>query len=159
MVLMRLFKKFLTHNIVGISSGGGHLSELQSAIPQTMKERITYITFKNGHTKRSLVNTKHYFIIDPHNSKIKYLINLIHSCFLFIMIRPKVIISTGAGIAIPFMMIGRLFGSRLIFVETGARVYIASKTGEFMYKYADRFYVQYPALLQKYPNALLGSLH
>lgn len=69
---MKLFSKFLTHNIVGISSGGGHLSELQSAIPKNYKENITYITYKNGHTKKSLQNLKYYFIIDPHNSKIKY---------------------------------------------------------------------------------------
>lgn len=156
---MKLFSKFLTHKIVGISSGGGHLSELQNAIPKTFKENITYITFKNGHTKKSLENTKHYFILDPHNSKIKYLLNLIHAFFLFVFIRPKVIISTGAGIAIPFMMIGKMFGSKLIFVETGARVYTASRSGQFMYKHADKFYIQYEELLKQYPNAILGSLH
>ena len=57
------------------------------------------------------------------------------------------------------MMVGRLFGSKLIFIETGARVYTASKSGEFMYKYADKFFVQYKDLLKKYPNAILGSLH
>lgn len=156
---MRLLKEFLTNNIVGISSGGGHLSELLVAIPSAIKDEITYITVENGHTKKSLKNTSHYFIIDPHTSKVKYLVNLIHAFFLFIIIRPKAIISTGAGIAIPFMMVGRLFGSKLIFIETGARVYTASKSGKFMYKYADKFFVQYKDLLKKYPNAILGSLH
>ena len=78
---------------------------------------------------------------------------------LFVILRPKIIISTGAGIAIPFMMIGKFFGSKLIFIETGARVYTVSKTGNFMYKYADKFFVQYEVLLKKYPKAILGSLH
>ena len=156
---MRLLKEFLTNNIVGISSGGGHLSELLVAIPSAIKDEITYITVENGHTKKSLKNTSHYFIIDPHTSKVKYLVNLIHAFFLFIIIRPKAIISTGAGIAIPFMMVGRLFGSKLIFIETGARVYTASKSGKFMYKYADKFFVQYKALLKKYHNEILGSLN
>jgi len=134
---MKLLKAFLTSNIVGISSGGGHLSELLASIPSDIKDEITYITVKNGHTKKSLKNANHYFIVDPHTSKVKYLINLIHAFFLFIIIRPKVIISTGAGMAIPFMMIGKLFGSKLIFIETGARIYTVSKSGEFMYKYAD----------------------
>jgi len=156
---MKLPKAFLTSNIVGISSGGGHLTELLASIPGDIKDEISYITVKNGHTKMSLKNSNRRFIIDPHTVKAKYLINLIHAFFLFIIIRPKVIISTGAGIAIPFMMIGKLFGSKLIFIETGARVYTASRSGEFMYKYADKFFVQYKDLLKKYPNAILGSLH
>ena len=156
---MKLFSKLFSNNIVAISSGGGHLSELQNAIPSSIKNEILYITFKNGHTKKSLEKQKHYFIIDPHNSKFKYLINLLHACFLFLILRPKIIISTGAGISIPFMMLGKLFGRKLIFIETGARVYTASKTGEFMYKYADKFFVQYEVLLKKYPKAILGSLH
>ncbi|MBT5491041.1 polysaccharide biosynthesis protein [bacterium] len=156
---MKLFRKLLSNNIIGIASGGGHLSELQSAIPKSLKSDITYITFKNGHTIKSLVGAKYYFIIDPHDSKIKYLINFIYAFLLFVILRPKIIISTGAGIAIPFMMIGKFFGSKLIFIETGARVYTVSKTGNFMYKYADKFFVQYEVLLKKYPKAILGSLH
>jgi len=155
---MKLFSKLLTKKIVAISSGGGHLSELHSAIPKSIKNEITYITFKNGHTKKSLENQKHYFIIDPHNSKLKYLINLIHAFFLFLILRPKIIISTGAGIAIPFMMIGKLFGSKLIFVETGARVTSPSKTGMFAYKHSDLFIVQHEPLLKFFPKAKLGSL-
>ena len=104
-------------------------------------------------------NENHYFIVDPHNSKIKYFINLIQAFFLFLILRPKIIISSGAGIVIPFMMIGKLFGSKLIFIETGARIYTVSKTGTFMYRYADKFFVQYEILLNKYPKAILGSLH
>ena len=155
---MKLPKAFLTSNIVGISSGGGHLSELLASIPGDIKDEITYITVKNGHTKKSLKNVNSFFINDPHTGIAKYLINLIHAFFLFIIIRPKVIISTGAGIAIPFMMIGKLFGSKLIFIETGARVYTASKSGEFMYKYANLFIVHYTHLLDKYPNSKIGSL-
>ena len=156
---MQLFRKFLTNNIVGISSGGGHLSELLAAIPSTIERDMVYITVNNSHTKKSLKNTRHRFIIDPHISVVKYLVNLTHAFILFVVIRPKAIISTGAGVAIPFMMLGKLFGSRLIFIETGARVHTMSKSGKFMYKYADRFFVQYGQLLDKYPNATLGGLH
>ena len=155
---MKLFRKLLTDKIVGISSGGGHLTELFDAIPESIEGEINYITFKNGHTKRSLQNKRHYFVIDPHISKIKYFFNFVQAFFLFIYLRPKVIISTGAGIAISFMLIGRYFGSKLIFIESGARVYTASKTGEFIYKYTDLFFVQYKTMKEKYPKSILGSL-
>ena len=41
------------------------------------------------------------------------------------------------------MLIGHYFGSKIIFIESGARVYNASKTGEFIYKYADQFFVHF----------------
>lgn len=153
-----IFKVILTSKIVGISSGGGHLTELLKAIPEKHSKEVVYLTFKNGHTRKSLEGKKHFFIIDPHISKLKYVINFIQAFFLFIYLRPKLIISTGSGIAIPFMFIGHFFGSKLIFVESGARIFTASKTGEFMYKYSDLFIVQYKSLLEKYPNSKIGSL-
>jgi UDP-N-acetylglucosamine:LPS N-acetylglucosamine transferase len=155
---MKLFRKLLSHNIVGISSGGGHLTELIDAIPNSISKEVNYVTFKNGHITKSLQHKKHFFIIDPHISKLKYLINSFQSLLVFIYLRPKVIISTGAGIAIPFMLIGYYLGSKIIYIESGARVYTASKTGEFMHKYADLFFVQYKTMLEKYPNSILGSL-
>lgn len=148
---------YLQNRLVGISSGGGHLKELKDAIPSHYKD-VHYITFKNGHTSNSLKDNKHSFVIDPHNSKIKYFVNALQSFFLFIIIRPKVIVSTGAGIAIPFMIIGHIFGSKIIFIETGARIFTPSKTGEFLYKFSDLFIVQYEPLRKKYPHSILGSL-
>lgn len=154
---MKLLKKLLTNNVVGICSGGGHLSELVEAIPET-KNEIVIITFKSGRPLKHLKDKKHFFIIDPHVSKIKYLINSIQAFFLYVYLRPKAIISTGAGIAIPFMLIGKIFGSKIIYIESGAKVNVTSRTGRFMYKYSDLFLVQYPTMLKKYPNSKLGSL-
>lgn len=155
---MKLLKKLLTNNIVGIASGGGHLTELLDALPNNIKQEMTYITFRNGYTKKSLQSKKHFFIIDPHISKVKFLINFIQSFYLFVYLRPKVIISTGAGIAIPLMLIGKFFGSKIIYIETGARVITASRTGAFIYKYSDLFIVQYTTILKKYPKSILASL-
>tara|TARA_R110000787_G_scaffold59922_3_gene135817 strand:- start:10485 stop:10955 length:471 start_codon:yes stop_codon:yes gene_type:complete len=155
---MKLFKKLLTNNIVAISSGGGHLTEMIDAIPESMKSKVNYVTFKNGRTLESLKNKKHYFIIDPHVSKVKYLLNGLQASLLYVRLRPLFIISTGAGIAIPLMLIGKLFGSKIIYIESGARVYSASKTGAFMYKYSNLFIVQYPTMLKRYPNATFACL-
>ena len=155
---MKSYLKFLTNNIVGISSGGGHLTELFGAIPNSIINEVNYVTYKNGHTQKSLKGKSHFFILDPHLSKFKYLINFFQSFLLFLYLRPKIIISTGSGIAIPFMLIGRFFGSKLIFVESAARILTKSKSGEFMYKYSDLFIVQYNPLKKKYPNSKIGSL-
>lgn len=158
---MKILSKLLKKNsILAISSGGGHLTEMMHSLDDnTIKENhITYVVFKTPYTKKTLKDKKHYFIIDPHISKIKYLINFIQALFLFLLIRPQVVVSTGAGIAIPMILLAKKLGSKIIFIETGARVIEPSKTGKFIYKYTDLFIVQYEPLLKYFPNAKLGRL-
>jgi UDP-N-acetylglucosamine:LPS N-acetylglucosamine transferase len=72
-------------------------------------------------------------------------------------VRPRVILTTGAGIAIPCALFGKLYGARLIVVESAARVKELSRTGLFLYQYADLFIVQWPELCSKYPKAVYGG--
>jgi UDP-N-acetylglucosamine:LPS N-acetylglucosamine transferase len=74
--------------------------------------------------------------------------------------RPDVILSTGAGPAVPFAVIGRwLFSARVIFVETITRVQRPSLTGRFMYWFADDFYYQWESLARFFPKGrCLGTL-
>jgi len=153
-----MFKKLLTNRVVGISSSGGHLSELQSAIPDSLLKNITYITAKDGRSQEDLKGLNHLFIIEPNGVKWIYFYNFIQAFFLFLITRPLVVISTGSGIVVPYLLICKFFGSKIIFIESGARIYTTSKTGKFMYRYADNFFVQYEILLKYYPNASVGSL-
>ena len=67
--------------------------------------------------------------------------------------RPAVIVSTGSNIAVPFFYIGKLRGSKLIFIETRAKVYERSLTGQLVRRLADQIYVQWPEMLELYPEA------
>lgn len=152
-----MFKLLLSKKIIGISSGGGHLTELRKCV-LGLDEVITYITFDNGHTRKSLEKEKAYYIIDPHTNYLYYIFNGFQSLIIYFRIRPFAIISTGAGIAIPILLIGKFFGSKIIYIETGARVTSKSRSGKFMYNYADLFIVQHEPLLEKYPRAILGGI-
>lgn len=144
--------------IVAISSPGGHLLEIIKALPSSYENEVIHITFKNGLTIDTLKSKKKFFIIDPHISKFKYVLNFLQSLFLFIKIRPNVIISTGAGMVIPFILIGSFFKVKIIFIETGARINKPSRTGKFLYKYSDLFIIQYKSLLKFYPKSKIASL-
>ena len=67
--------------------------------------------------------------------------------------RPKVIVSTGSSIAVPLFWMGWLHGSKLIFIETRAKVYARSLTGILVRKVADRIFVQWPEMKKLYPEA------
>ena len=99
-------------------------------------------------------NSIDYFVIDPVTSKPKFLLNAFQSLYHILRERPEVIISTGAGMAIPTMLLGKfLLGSKIIYVESAAAVIEPSRTGQFMYKYADLFLIQWDSLKTFYPKA------
>lgn len=136
-----------------ISSHGGHLHELSEAV-KDVAGRKCWITYRTKHTEKLLKGERHHFIIDPVTNKFKFILNAMQALYFLSIERPKVIISTGAGIAVPTMILGRyLFGAKIIYVESAAAVIEPSKTGSFIYKHADLFLIQWEALKKFYPNA------
>ncbi|MGN0283802.1 MAG: PssD/Cps14F family polysaccharide biosynthesis glycosyltransferase [Segatella copri] len=82
-----------------------------------------------------------------------YLNMLFESWKIWKRIRPKVIVSTGSNIAVPLFLIGKLHGSKIIFIETRAKVYARSMTGILVRRMADQIFVQWPEMLKLYPEA------
>lgn len=137
-----------------VCSHGGHLHELQEAV-KGVEGDFYWVTYKTKHTVDELSCLKHYFIIDPHTSKIKYLVNAIQSLWHLLRERPDVVMSTGAGIAIPSMVMAKyLLHSKIVYVESAACVVKPSKTGSFIYKYSDLFLIQWEGLKEFYPKSV-----
>ena len=133
------------------------MAELKRAIPETNKATVTWITASSGYSKvQKVPNT--LYICDPHKSKFMFLVNFIQSLLFFIKTRPRVVISSGAGLCVFYCLICKVFGRKLVFLETGARITTPSKTGSILYKYSDLFIVQSRHLLKYYPKAKLGTL-
>lgn len=82
------------------------------------------------------------------------LINAVKSLGIFFKEKPDVIICTGVLAMIPLCLICKLFGRKLIYIESFAKISSPTETGKFMYKYADQFYVQWESMLKFYPNAI-----
>ena len=64
--------------------------------------------------------------------------------------RPDVLISTGAGIAVPFIYIGRLLGVKTIYIELETRINELSLTGLLIYPVVHHLLVQWPEMAEKY---------
>jgi beta-1,4-N-acetylglucosaminyltransferase len=72
-------------------------------------------------------------------------------------VRPHAVISTGPAIAVPISLVSKLFGARIIFIETGSRVKTLSFTGRIMYSCADLFFVQWPQLVARWPRGIYAG--
>ena len=146
--------------VIFISSTGGHFSELMMLKPIfdnydyhiiTERNKST-IGLKNEYGKKLsylVYGTKKHFLIYP----FVLLINSFKSLFYYIKFRPKYIITTGTHTAGPMCCIGKIFGSKIIYIETFANIHSKSKSGSMIYKFADLFIVQWPSMLDLYPEA------
>lgn len=56
---------------------------------------------------------------------------------------PDVILSTGAALAVPFFLVGRLRRRRLVYVESFTRVSQLGMSGRMVYPLVDAFFVQW----------------
>lgn len=141
-----------------ISSHGGHLHELTRAVRNVKGEKY-WVTHKTPHTSALLVDSKHHFIVDPVRSKCKFILNVLQSLIHLMKERPSVVISTGAGMTVPTMLLAKyLFRAKIIFIESAAAVIEPTKTGRFIYPKADLFLIQWESLKSFYPDAIYTGL-
>lgn len=140
-------------SLLVVCSSGGHLAEALLALTETTVDTC-FVTKFDDHVKSRLGGRPVYFVADPHTSIFRYLQNLAQSFLVFARERPRVVLTTGSGIALSCCLLGWIYGSRIIYVESGARVQELSKTGKLLYRFADVFYVQWKFLALRYPKAI-----
>jgi len=153
--------------VLFISSTGGHLSEMMQLKPLFEKYDYHIITEKDKSTKKlkEIYKKKINYLIygtkdRPFSYPFKLFINCWKSLYYYIKIRPKYIITTGAHTAGPICCLGKLFGAKIIFIESYANRTTRTITGKLIYKFADLFIVQWEEMLEHYPNAkYLGGIY
>ncbi len=153
--------------VLFIASTGGHLEELMQLKPMFDKYDYHIITEKtksNLSLKNKFPGKVNFLVYGSYTTlarKISYpfklMYNTIKSFILYLKIRPKYIISTGAHTSGPMCLIGHIFGSKIIYIETFANSESKSRTGSIVYKFADLFIVQWESMLKLYPNAIYGG--
>ena len=88
-----------------------------------------------------------------------WIIGSILSAYLAAKEKPDIVITTGAGIVVFFCVFAKLLGSKLVFIESMAKVKHPTLTAKMLYPFADLFIVQWPDLLKYFPRAkYLGRL-
>lgn len=142
--------------ILFVSSSGGHFEQLLMLEPLMLKYPNAIVS------EKTKINNKADYLMLQTNHKdkfvmIKMLVNIIYALIIWIKVRPAYIISTGSMIAIPFVILAKIAGSKVIFIETFSRINDKTKTGAFIYKWSDLFIVQWESLLELYPNAVYGG--
>lgn len=134
-------------------SPGGHLAELERATAGLRFADRFDVTFAGGRPAAEPPR-RTYHVCHPRRSPWRTLVNLTQSLAILLRERPALIVSTGADVAVPVCLLGRLMGARLIFIETAGELR-PSLSGRLLYPFAHLFVVQWPEKLEAFPRAVL----
>lgn len=150
--------------VLFISSTGGHLKELLQLKKLFGKYDSYLITEKTDSTKKLKDEYKEkmgYMVFGTKDHMLTYPFKLLANCFIsvyyFIKIRPKYIVTTGTHTAGPICYLGKIFGSKIIYIETMANINRKTQAGKLIYPIADLFIVQWESMLKIYPKAVYGG--
>ena len=144
--------------VMFISSVGGHLTQLLELKNLFKEYDYVLVTEKTDVTKdmKDKYNME-YLVYGSREYLFSYIFkfsyNIMKSLYLFIKYRPNVIVTTGAHTSVPMCYIGRLFGRKVIFIESYAKRTSPTLSGRLVYPIATTFIVQWETMLEHYPKA------
>lgn len=137
-----------------VCSCGGHFLQLFNLKDfWSTKERF-WVTFNAPDTRSLLSEEAVYHAYHPTNRNIR---NMIRNMFLAFKIlireKPDLVISTGAGVAVPFIYVAKILKIKSIYIESITRVNKLSLSGSLIYPIVDNLIVQWPELEKRYKKA------
>jgi beta-1,4-N-acetylglucosaminyltransferase len=139
-----------------VCSSGGHFKALQQLHPFWGNQERIWVTFRTATTEAELTGEKVFWAYSPTNRNFpNFCRNLLLAWQVMRKTRPDVIISTGAGVAVPFLILGKLFGKKTIFIESITRINTLSLSAKLTLPFLSILYVQWPQLQARYPQAEL----
>ena len=131
-----------------VCSHGGHLTQILYLMDVFKDYEPVLITYDNFRT-RDLEYNK--YLLENIGTNIYKMIKAFFKIGkILFKEKPKVIISTGAEIAIPAFIISKIVGIKTIYIESFSRVKTKSGTGKIVYYFSDLFLVQWQELLDVY---------
>ena len=147
-------------DVLLVCSTGGHLLQLHALRAAWEGTNRAWVTFDKSDARSLLAEEQVFFAFGPTNRNVGNLLrNLKLAVRILRRLRPHVIVTTGAGVAVPFAWIGRLLGAKIVYVESLSRIEAPSLSCRLIAPLAARVYAQWPELAEAYGRArYVGSV-
>ena len=143
-------------DVLLVCTGGGHMLQLASLRDAWEGyEHAWVVASPEGSDVDSLLaGERVHRAYAPAARSLKNLVrNLLLARSLLRTLRPRVVLTTGAAVAVPFAWAARLRGIPVVYVESLARAERPSLSCRLIAPVANRVYVQWPELLSALPRA------
>ncbi len=144
--------------VIFTSSAGGHFAELMCL--EKLFDEYEYLIVTEKTESVLKLKEKYNMEFLKYGSRFypfKYIFvliyNIIKSIKIILRFKPDTVVSTGAHTGGIVCYIAKIFGAKIIYIESLAKTKTLSITGKNLYKKADVFFVQWEGLQEKYPKA------
>ncbi len=145
--------------ILAVASGGGHFVQLRRMRPAWEHCEVHYLTTLADYAAELEPGARLHLVNDASRwDKVGIARMAVRVLWLFLRLRPAVVISTGAAPGYFAIRFGKLLGARTIWVDSIANVEQISMTGELVRKYSDLWLTQWPHLAREGGPHCLGSV-
>lgn len=143
--------------ILLVSSSGGHLAQLTALHPWWSRHDRAWVSFDTPdavHRLRGETDVTWGF--HPTTRNLPNLArNARQARSVLKAFRPTIVVSTGAGIAYPYFVLGKLGGARTVYIEVYDRIDSPSLTGRLCRPFTDLMLVQWPEQAPLYRDAVV----
>src|SRR5215208_3129210 len=130
--------------VVLVCSSGGHLVQLYQLRPWWEQHERLWVTFEKVDSVSLLANERVAWAYHPTTRNLRNLVrNLALAWRLLRGYRPRVVVSTGAGVALPFFVVARLLRIKAVYIEVYDRIDLPTLTGRLCYPLSDLFLLQW----------------
>lgn len=141
-------------DVLLVCSSGGHLMQMLALREAWGSYSHVWVTFDKSDARSLLRDETVVFAHWPTNRSMKNLIrNTLVAWRTLRSVRPNVVLTTGAGVAVPFAWVARLRRIPVVYIESFTRVERPSLSCRLIAPVADRVYAQWPELTSSVPNA------
>jgi hypothetical protein len=148
------------HKLLLVCSGGGHLGQLLPLEPWWSNHDRVWVTFP-GPAAARLDGDRVVFAHHPTTRNVANLVrNLVLAWRVVRRERPDAVVSTGAGVALPFFVAAWILGVRRVFIEVYDRVDSRSLSARLCRPFSDLFLLQWESQRELYGSGtVIGALY
>ena len=138
-------------------STGGHLAQLYTLKPWWRRHDRVWVTFDKADARGHLAGEK---VVWAHHPTTRNIPNTIRNFFLALRVvrryRPDIVVSDGAGVALPFFVAAKLFRVPTVYIEVFERIdRNPTLTGRLCYPMSDLFLLQWEEQRRMYPKGVV----
>jgi UDP-N-acetylglucosamine:LPS N-acetylglucosamine transferase len=139
-----------------VGSSGGHLTQLWALRPWWQNGERTWVTFDTPDATSLLADEQTVWAHYPTTRNIPNLFrNTLLAWKTLRRIRPDIVVSTGAGVALPFFVFARLLRIPTAYIEVYDRIDSTTLTGRLCRPFATVMCVQWDEQKALYRNAVV----
>lgn len=144
--------------VLAVASGGGHWVQLMRLRPAFAGCDMHYATVA-AEAKAEVAPAAFYTFRDANrDTKLALIISALQIAWIVLLVRPHIVISTGAAPGYLAIRFARICGARTMFIDSIANANELSLSARLAQRHADRLMTQWPDVSKKTLAAFGGSV-